>query len=72
MFRKKKAAPQSIEYDRNLETPAIKCSICNGEQVAGFLNKKTGKFRESVCIHNARELEEFKAGCSVTDVKKIY
>ena len=33
-------------YDKDKVKPAIRCSICNGEQVAGFLNKKSGHFEE--------------------------
>ena len=33
-------------YDKEKTKPAIRCSICNGEQVAGFLNKRSGQFEE--------------------------
>lgn len=72
MFGKKKTKITPVEYDKIHEIPVIKCSICNGEQIAGFLNKATGKFRETVCIRNTRELEDFKESCGVTDIKKIY
>ena len=28
-------------YDKEKTKPAIRCSICTGEQVAGFLNKRS-------------------------------
>jgi hypothetical protein len=31
-------------YDRENQKPVLKCSICNGEQVAGFLNNCGGAF----------------------------
>ena len=30
-------------YDPELRTPAIRVSICTGEQVAGFENKESGR-----------------------------
>lgn len=72
MFRRKKSNPIQIEYDRENEIPVLKCSICNGEQVAGFQNIHTGKIREISCIRSPRELEEFKEGCGVETLKKVY
>ena len=40
-------------YDRSNQKPIIKASICNGEQVAGFKDLKTGKFQE-VCLIKSR------------------
>ncbi len=37
----------------------IKASICNGEQVAGFKDIKTGKFEEVMLIKSAADLEIF-------------
>ena len=70
MFGKKKVIP--VEYDRENEIPVLKCSICNGEQVAGFQNLHTGSFREIAFIRSQRELEEFMERCGVTELKKVY
>ena len=43
-FRKNQ--PIRGTYDRLTEKPILKCSICNGEQVAGFKNLQPGEFRE--------------------------
>ena len=40
--------------------PVIKASICNGEQVAGFKDIRTGKFEEVMLIRRAEDLETFK------------
>ena len=39
-FRKKKSAVPagSGSYDRDRQEPVLLCSICTGEQVAGFLD----------------------------------
>ena len=34
----RKFSKHEKQYDSNYEEPAIRCSICTGEQVAGFLN----------------------------------
>lgn len=71
MFRRK---PVKIDYDRENLKPVIRASICNGEQVAGFKNKHTGKFSEVMLIRNDADLAEFleKYGISAEDVKKEY
>ena len=48
MFGKKKV--QKKTYDRDNQKPVIRCSICTGEQVAGFKNIHTGKFEEVMLI----------------------
>lgn len=72
MFKKKKAGTVTYAYDKENEIPVLKCSICNGEQVAGFQNRRTGKIREMGCIRTPRELEEFMEGCGVKELKKVY
>lgn len=47
------------EYDKENLKPVIKASICTGEQVAGFKDKRTGKFTEVMLIQNPHELDEF-------------
>ncbi len=66
---KKPAAPA---IDPAVEEPAIRCSICTGEQVAGFRNKSTGHFREVTLIRSQKDLDEFKKDAGVETVKKIF
>lgn len=47
-------------YDRSNQKPVIQASICNGEQVAGFKDIRTGKFEEIMLIRQAEDLETFK------------
>ena len=42
LFTKKKITEPAIEYNPEKQRAVIKCSICNGEQVAGFKDKQTG------------------------------
>lgn len=69
MFRKKK---KPIEFDRENQRAILKCSICTGEQVAGFKDKHTGKFQEVMLIRNNRELEEFMKMYDLDKVPKEY
>lgn len=59
-------------YDLQSHIPVIRCSICNGEQVAGFKEKKTGQFKEVMLIRNEKDLEEFKERYGVEEVVKEY
>lgn len=69
-FNKKK---QTIKgYDRQNLKPVIRCSICTGEQTAGFQNIHTGKFTEIMLIRNEQDLEDFKNMYGLLTVEKIY
>lgn len=72
MFGRKQKKITSLEYDKEHKTPIIKCSICNGEQVAGFKHLQTGKFEEIMLIRDERDLEEFKERYGLEDVAKEY
>lgn len=59
-------------YNEQDYLPIVKCSICNGEQVAGFKDKKTGRFTEVMLIQKEGDLEVFKQRYGVEEVKKEY
>lgn len=69
MFKRK---TQKKTYDRENLRPVLHCSICNGEQVAGFKDLRTGKFEEVALIKNAQELEAFKEMYGITEISKEY
>ena len=70
IFQKKETILR--EYDKTRERPILRCSICNGEQVAGFKNIHTGEFTEVMLIKNEDDLAEFKKMYGVTEVVKEY
>lgn len=73
MFWKRKKESSSVRsYDREALRPAVRCSICTGEQVAGFRNVHTGKFQEVMLIRSETDLEEFKAAYGLNEVETIY
>lgn len=71
-FKKKREKIQVLEYDREKEIPVLRCSICTGEQVAGFQNIQSGKVRDFMLIKDEQEIEKFKMMCEVSELKKIY
>lgn len=77
-IRKRKSAKEAYgtaeTYDKNTKKPVLKCSICNGEQVAGFKDLRTGKFSEIMLIRNSKDLDEFlgKYDISPKEVTKEY
>ena len=46
-------------------------SICTGEMTAGFVDRKTGRFRE-LMLEDERGLEEFRRATGAEDVRVIY
>ncbi len=69
---KRQKAKNVIPFDREKKTPVIRCSICTGEQVAGFKNKVTGRFEESALIRSDADLQEFldRYGLQASEVRK--
>jgi len=68
MFHKK---VQKEPYDREIQKPVIKSSICTGEKVAGFKDIQTGKFTEIMLIQNSKDIDLFleKYDISVAEIK---
>ena len=61
------------EYDKENLTPMIRTSICTGEQVAGFKDKRSGKFEEIALIKNDADLFAFKAQYGIEgEIPKFY
>ena len=57
MFFKKRAEKKT--YDKENKKPVIRASICNGEQVAGFMDVHTGSFEEVMLIRDSEDLLQF-------------
>ncbi len=74
LFQKKKAEKklEKKEYDRVNEKPVLKCSICNGEQVAGFKDQRTGRFHEVMFVRSQKDLQEFMDTYGLSEVSKEY
>ena len=70
IFRKKQKMRK--EFDRELLEPVLRCSICTGEQTAGFRNKRTGEFKEICLIRDDKELQEFLDTYGLSEIEKLY
>lgn len=71
LFGKKKSAPASRVPAGG--APAIRCSICTGEQVAGFRFKETGRFEEVMLLRSPEDLARFREQYGITgEIEKFY
>ena len=72
LFRRTASVPRE-GYDAEKRTPAIRCSICTGEQVAGFRDKESGRFEEVMLIRSEEDLQAFRARYGIEgEIPKIY
>ena len=81
MFHRKKKTPSSRQYDPSVCRPVLRCSICTGEQVAGFRRLDVagfrrlddGKFEEVMLIRGDADLAVFREEYGITgEIEKIY
>lgn len=70
MFKRKNVTKKT--YDRENQRPVLKCSICNGEQVAGFKEIRTGRFEEIMLIRDEKDLNAFMELYDIDSVSKEY
>ena len=71
-FGRKKEESAPYPYDPENEEPVIRCSICTGEQVAGFRNRHSGQFTAVTLITGPADLQDFCSRYGVSDPKRIY
>ena len=71
-FGQSRREEPDVRYDPEEMTPAVRCSICTGEQVAGFRRKKDGGFTEVMLIKTPADLEKFKSMVGLEQVEKEY
>lgn len=70
--RRKKQQRSEITFDPKKQKAIIRCSICTGEQTAGFKDIATGHFEEIMLIRNADDLDDFKRTYGITEITKEY
>ena len=71
MFGRKKKTPLE-QFDKEKFQAVLRCSICTGEQVAGFKEISTGKFHDVMLISGEADLAEFKRLYGVERITKEY
>lgn len=59
-------------YNPADQKPVLRCSICTGEQVAGFKDLHTGRFEEVMLVRNEEDLRHFKDMYGLETVDKEY
>lgn len=72
LFRKKQ---DQIAYDSQKKRPVIKCSICTGEQVAGFQDIHNGTFEDVMLIRGKEDMKDFREKYGIpqdVEIPKIY
>lgn len=74
LFRDKKRHQHQINYDPTTMFPAIRASICTGEQTAGFVNRETGVFTAVMLISSPVDRKRFCNDFGIRDeeIKTIY
>ena len=70
--KKQQFLSKDIPFDSDKQIAVIKCSICTGEQVAGFKSKEDGHFTEVMLIRDAKDLDKFKETYKIEEIKKEY
>ena len=70
--RKKNQGIEKLSYDPDKQKPVLKCSICNGEQVAGLKDLRSGQFEEVMLVRSGADLDRFRAMVGVEDIPKEY
>lgn len=72
----KKAADRSLKeripYDPKTQEPVIRSSICTGEKVAGFKDRKTGKFIDVMLIRDEEDKKRFMEIYGIDKVTTTY
>ena len=61
-----------IKFDPETQYAVIRSSICTGEKVAGFKNKKDGHFTEVMVIRSPEDERRFKAIYGLETVRTEY
>ena len=69
MFKKKTVKKL---YDKENKKAVLRCSICTGEQVAGFKDLNTGHFEEVMLIRDSKDLDDFMKTYDIAAIIKEY
>ena len=63
---------ETFKYDPETQYAVIKSSICTGEKVAGFKNKKDGHFTDVMVIRTSEDERIFKEMYGLDIVRTEY
>lgn len=68
----KKTQNAQFQFQPESHKPILKCSICTGEQVAGFKDINTGAFTEVMLIKDGKDLDRFMEMYDLAAITKEY
>ena len=70
----KHSKAKAARYDAEKLTPAIRCSICTGEQVACMRERESGRLHELMLIRDEEDLDRFceRYGIRREALRKVY
>lgn len=68
----KQGEAPKVTFDPEHQRAVLRCSICTGEQVAGFQDVQGGKFEEVMLIRDRADLQHFKELYGIEEITKIY
>lgn len=71
-FQKNHSGFESLQFNPETQTAVVRSSICTGEKVAGFKDKRDGRFVEVMLIRSPQDLLDFKEKYGVASVKTEY
>lgn len=66
------ASKPTLLYDPETQIPVIRSSICTGEMVAGFRDKKSGEFTEVTVLRSQDEKQKFMRSYGIKEIKIEY
>lgn len=63
---------ETVPFNPETHYAVIRSSICTGEKVAGFKDKRDGHFTEVMLIRSVRDEQEFKERYNVDSLRTEY
>lgn len=63
---------ETLPFDPETHYAVIRSSICTGEKVAGFRDKRDGHFTEVMLIRTPKDEQEFRERYNVDTLKTEY
>ena len=63
---------REIPFDPVRQEAVIRCSICSGERIAGFMDKEDGHFTEVMVLKTTDDEKRFKRLYGIENVKSVY
>ena len=70
--KRTQSSAEDFKFDPETQYAVIRSSICTGEKVAGFKNKRDGHFTEFMVIRTAADEQRFKDLYGIDSVRTAY